>query len=685
MPVDSLNLNTVPLHISSQQYAEVDIANGGPGTVYYKSTRDVSSGSNDGSITAGTTRRFRSPQWIVATTPTKVFVDHIEHERDTIEVHGIPDTSAIEGGNVLNVAEPSFGAVGDGVTDDLAAVEAAIDTSPEGSVIHFPMTRHGGTYLLGTSSGGMTISDRSGLRFTCDPGVVIKRKDSGDTEHRNMLFVFDHCTDIHISGDFQFDVNRAHRLSNPLRFVSCERCYVEPGVRFFDSDPWDTTGWTTAGSINNSSDPVSFNVNVPATNEVPATPSSQPFYITIDSEVLLVNNRSAVSSTVVQLTAARAQIGTSIASHSSGATITGDDTGWDHYAVIFTGEDDDPCIDCHVGEFRSETLTVEMDNARNCSMKGTVSDARVGAYLSPQDPDNVLIGNTLDLLVLEPRYRGVVYSDESSANSTGALHRSNTIKARVRSESRLPRGNQFRLGKFSGSPSSPTSWQDIRLDVDVQVETALGTQFVEAIFVDYPTGNHNVLQLDADFKYQGPGVANSVYCIQTRDTGRGEIRTMVIGSATHAVSHGHALRTRFRPRLIEGSTTTVQYATSDGEAFLDLDGATLVGGTTSLTNLAATDTVIDTQVERALGTGTTVDVTNGGRLWTTATSANNVSTITGGREGKIVEIRATGDRTFVHGSALVLQGATDFAMTSGATLTLRYLSSAWREISRRTA
>lgn len=175
MSVDSINIATTPLHVGAQEYNEVDIHNGGPGTLYYKSTKDVSSSSHDGTIADGATRRFRSPQWIVTTTNSKVFLDHIEHERDQINVHGIVNTRALAGSAAepINVMHPDYGAVGDGVTDDSAAIQAAIDAVPQtgtgtalakGGVVYFPHTDGG--YNIGTTT--LDLDDLRGVQLIGD-------------------------------------------------------------------------------------------------------------------------------------------------------------------------------------------------------------------------------------------------------------------------------------------------------------------------------------------------------------------------------------------------------------------------------------------------------------------------------------------------------------------------------------
>ena len=56
-----------------------------------------------------------------------------------------------------NVKDPAYGAVGDGQTDDTAAIQAAINATPAGGVCFFPA----GTYLV-SSAGAQVLTARAG-------------------------------------------------------------------------------------------------------------------------------------------------------------------------------------------------------------------------------------------------------------------------------------------------------------------------------------------------------------------------------------------------------------------------------------------------------------------------------------------------------------------------------------------
>ena len=74
--------------------------------------------------------------------------------------HGVTAIDdAVMGGPVVDVRHPDYGAVGDGVTDDSAAIQAAIDAIPStGGVVVFPA----GNYHVDT---GLTTGLQKSLKL----------------------------------------------------------------------------------------------------------------------------------------------------------------------------------------------------------------------------------------------------------------------------------------------------------------------------------------------------------------------------------------------------------------------------------------------------------------------------------------------------------------------------------------
>lgn len=72
----------------------------------------------------------------------------------------------------VQVSVKDFGALGDGVTDDTLAIQAAIDSLTTGGEVHFPI----GTYLFSVS-----IKPRAAVRLSASPGTAtLKHKDASN-------------------------------------------------------------------------------------------------------------------------------------------------------------------------------------------------------------------------------------------------------------------------------------------------------------------------------------------------------------------------------------------------------------------------------------------------------------------------------------------------------------------------
>jgi polygalacturonase len=100
--------------------------------------------------------------------------------------------SGQDGGRVFSVRE--FGARGDGVADDTAAIQAAINAAPDGSTIRFP----NGNYNVAN----FVVKNRSGLSFVGDERKSIIKQKSGAPR----IATFEGSRDIVIS-KLAFDAN----------------------------------------------------------------------------------------------------------------------------------------------------------------------------------------------------------------------------------------------------------------------------------------------------------------------------------------------------------------------------------------------------------------------------------------------------------------------------------------------
>ena len=120
------------------------------------------------------------------------------------------------------VSVREFGAKGDGVSDDTSAIQAAIDSVPDGTTIRFP----DGTYI----AANFRVKNRTGLSFIGDGrNSVIKQKDGAER-----IATFDRSADIVIQ-KLAFDANGKVSYGGvgfyAVRQVLVEDCW------FWDSAP----------------------------------------------------------------------------------------------------------------------------------------------------------------------------------------------------------------------------------------------------------------------------------------------------------------------------------------------------------------------------------------------------------------------------------------------------------------
>lgn len=117
----------------------------------------------------------------------------------------------------VNVAE--FGAVGDGVANDAAAIQAAIDSGARlitGSV--------NATYLIGAA--GLAITSKTGI--TLDFKGCKLKLGAVSTQTMTSLgstaILFSGCTD---SGIINAEIDGDNKASNLIGFLSCTRCFAD--------------------------------------------------------------------------------------------------------------------------------------------------------------------------------------------------------------------------------------------------------------------------------------------------------------------------------------------------------------------------------------------------------------------------------------------------------------------------
>lgn len=81
MPETNIKVGTAkPIVLSASSSSKTRVSNGRGAIVYYKGSGEVSSGNNDGSLAAGESKTFSSPQWLISapgSTGARLFVEHI--------------------------------------------------------------------------------------------------------------------------------------------------------------------------------------------------------------------------------------------------------------------------------------------------------------------------------------------------------------------------------------------------------------------------------------------------------------------------------------------------------------------------------------------------------------------------------------------------------------------------------
>lgn len=127
---------------------------------------------------------------------------------------------AQSGGKVFNVKE--FGATGDGVSDDTAAIQKAINAAPDRSTIYFPA----GTYDVAN----FFVKNRSALSFMGDERKSVIRQKTGAAR----IATFERSSDIIIT-KLAFDANGIHAYGGVVFYMA--NGVVIENNSFIDSAP----------------------------------------------------------------------------------------------------------------------------------------------------------------------------------------------------------------------------------------------------------------------------------------------------------------------------------------------------------------------------------------------------------------------------------------------------------------
>ena len=99
---------------------------------------------------------------------------------------------------VTNVKDPAYGAVGDGTADDTAAIQAAIDATPNGGVVYFPA----GRYVVRSAAGGILVG-RSGVSLL-GAGAAVSVLQVADDSVAQALLILTRRSDVLVQ-DLGFD------------------------------------------------------------------------------------------------------------------------------------------------------------------------------------------------------------------------------------------------------------------------------------------------------------------------------------------------------------------------------------------------------------------------------------------------------------------------------------------------
>lgn len=153
------------------------------------------------------------------------------------------------------VSVKDFGATGDGVTDDAAAIQAAVNAATANQTIYFPP----GTYAVGAS--GIAVTNKTGVTLLGDGAIILITAISTLTTNLGVATIrLSGCTRSGVRG---LEINGNGIASSAIGFNACTECFVD-GATVYASGVNGQITSSNGGLRNEFTDNLVYSGNLPA-------------------------------------------------------------------------------------------------------------------------------------------------------------------------------------------------------------------------------------------------------------------------------------------------------------------------------------------------------------------------------------------------------------------------------------